>query len=74
MRLHCQRNEGRPWSISTPFSAAAPLCAIGQILIDKTSPDPRPHPTGYVVAGVLLGALGLYEPLVDGAVPAPPCR
>ena len=40
------------------------LCAIGQILIDKTALTPARILTSYVVAGVLLGALGLYEPLV----------
>lgn len=41
------------------------LCAIGQILIDKTRLTPARILTGYVVAGVLLSALGLYQPLVD---------
>ena len=41
------------------------LCAIGQILIDKTKLTPARILTGYVVAGVLLSALGLYQPLVD---------
>ena len=43
------------------------LCLPGQLLIDKTSLTPARILTGYVVAGVLLGALGLYEPLVDFA-------
>lgn len=41
------------------------LCAIGQILIDKTKLTPARILTGYVVAGVLLSAVGLYEPLVQ---------
>ena len=41
------------------------LCAIGQILIDKTQLTPARILTGYVVAGVLLSALGLYEPIVN---------
>ena len=41
------------------------LCAIGQILIDKTKLTPARILTGYVVVGVLLSALGLYQPLVD---------
>ena len=41
------------------------LCAIGQILIDKTKLTPARILTGYVVAGVLLSALGLYEPIVN---------
>ena len=38
------------------------LCAIGQILIDKTKLTPARILTSYVVTGVLLGAVGLYEP------------
>ena len=41
------------------------LCVIGQILIDRTSLTPARILTGYVVAGVILGALGIYEPLVQ---------
>lgn len=43
------------------------LCAIGQILIDKTKMTPARILVCYVVAGVVLGALGLYKPLVDFA-------
>ncbi len=41
------------------------LCLIGQILIDRTSLTPAKILTIYVVAGVALGAIGVYEPLVD---------
>ncbi len=40
------------------------ICVIGQILIDKTKLTPARILTSFVVAGVILGALGLYEPLV----------
>ena len=43
------------------------LCVIGQILIDYTSLTPARILTSYVVAGVILGALGLYQPLADFA-------
>ena len=43
------------------------LCCIGQALIDRTALTPARILTSYVVAGVLLGALGLYQPLVDWA-------
>lgn len=46
------------------FLCGGALCAIGQILIDKTRLTPARILSGYVVAGVLLGGLGLYEPLV----------
>lgn len=41
------------------------LCVIGQLLIDYTKLTPARILVGYVVAGVILGALGLYQPLVD---------
>ncbi|MDY3984617.1 stage V sporulation protein AE [Dysosmobacter sp.] len=47
------------------FLCGGILCAIGQILIDKTQLTPARILTGYVVAGVLLSALGLYEPIVN---------
>ena len=43
------------------------LCAIGQILIDRTKLTPARILVAYVVAGVLLGAVGLYDKLVDFA-------
>jgi len=46
------------------FLCGGILCAIGQILIDKTQLTPARILTGYVVAGVILGAVGVYEPLV----------
>ena len=47
------------------FLCGGILCAIGQILIDKTQLTPARILTGYVVAGVLLSALGLYEAIVN---------
>ena len=47
------------------FLCGGILCTIGQLLIDKTGLTPARILTGYVVAGVVLGALGLYEPLAD---------
>lgn len=43
------------------------LCVIGQILIDKTKLTPARILVSYVVAGVILGGIGLYEPLVEFA-------
>ena len=45
------------------FLVGGVICAIGQILVDKTKLTPARILTGYVVAGVILGAVGLYEPL-----------
>ena len=47
------------------FLCGGILCAIGQILIDKTQLTPASILTGYVVTGVFLSAVGLYEPLVN---------
>ena len=47
------------------FLCGGILCAIGQILIDKTTLTPARILTGYVVAGVILSGFGLYEPLVE---------
>ena len=43
------------------------FCVIAQILIDKTKLTPARILVSYVVAGVLLGALGVYKPLVEFA-------
>ena len=43
------------------------LCLIGQILIDKTRLTPARILVSYVVIGVILGALGIYQPLIDFA-------
>lgn len=49
------------------FLVGGALCLIGQILIDKTKLTPARILVSYVVAGVLLGALGLYPKLVEFA-------
>ncbi len=49
------------------FLVGGALCAVGQILIDRTALTPARILTGYVVAGVVLGALGLYGPLAEWA-------
>jgi stage V sporulation protein AE len=47
------------------FICGGILCAIGQLLIDLTNLTPARILTGYVVAGVLLQAVGVYQPIVD---------
>ena len=49
------------------FLVGGLLCAIGQVLIDLTKLTPARILTSYVVAGVIVGALGWYEPIVDFA-------
>ena len=49
------------------FFVGGAFCIIAQILIDKTNLTPARILVTYVVAGVILGAIGLYKPLVDVA-------
>lgn len=43
------------------------LCAVGQVILDRTHLTPARILSGYVVGGVILSALGLYQPLADFA-------
>ena len=43
------------------------FCVVAQILIDRTTLTPARILVGYVVAGVILGGIGLYKPLVEFA-------
>lgn len=49
------------------FAVGGLFCVVAQILIDKTSLTPARILVGYVVTGVLLGALGIYKPLLEFA-------
>lgn len=49
------------------FLVGGAFCLIGQLLIDKTKLTPARILVAYVVIGVVLGAMGLYKPLVDFA-------
>jgi len=49
------------------FLVGGAFCVIAQILLDKTNLTPARILVGYVVAGVILGAIGLYAPLIDFA-------
>ncbi len=49
------------------FAVGGALCVVGQLLIDLTKLTPARILVSYVVAGVLLGALGVYQPLIDFA-------
>ena len=52
------------YAVLRAFLCGGVLCLIGQILIDKTSLTPAKILTCYVVAGVILGAVGIYQPLL----------
>lgn len=49
------------------FLVGGVLCLIGQLLIDKTKLTPARILVSYVVIGVFLSAIGIYEPLVEFA-------
>ena len=54
-------------SLAKAFLVGGLFCAVGQLLIDKTKLTPARILVGYVVAGVILSAVGLYGPLADFA-------
>lgn len=68
-----------PWQFPVPgrlsnkmdylkaFFVGGFLCLLGQILIDKTKLTPARILVAYVVAGVILGAVGVYKPLLTFA-------
>lgn len=49
------------------FAVGGLLCTVGQLLIDYTRLTPARILTMYVVAGVVLGGIGIYQPLADFA-------
>ena len=49
------------------FVIGGAFCVVAQILVDKTALTPARILVGYVVAGVFLGAIGVYEYIVDFA-------
>ncbi|MBQ9980344.1 MAG: stage V sporulation protein AE [Oscillospiraceae bacterium] len=55
------------WTFVKAFLVGGAFCAIGQILVDKTKLTPARILTIYVVMGVFLTSIGVYEPLVQWA-------
>ncbi len=55
------------WDLAKAFLVGGALCALGQVLIDKTGLTPARILTAYVVAGVILGGLGVYPPFARWA-------
>lgn len=49
------------------FLVGGLFCLIGQILIDKTKLTPARILVSYVVAGVILGGIGIYKPIAEFA-------
>ena len=65
--MQCALREERNMDYVKAFLVGGLLCLIGQILIDKTKLTPARILVSYVVIGVLLGAVGVYQPLVEFA-------
>ena len=55
------------WMIGKAFLVGGGLCVVGQMLINHTKWTPARILVGFVVAGVALTAIGVYEPLVQWA-------
>ena len=49
------------------FVVGGAICVVGQLFLDLTALTPARILTGYVVAGVVLSALGWYSPLAEFA-------
>lgn len=55
------------WNCVKAFIVGGAICLVGQILIDFTKLTPARILVAYVTSGVILTAIGLYEPLVEFA-------
>ncbi len=55
------------WMLIKAFAVGGLICVIGQLLIDYTKLTPARILVSYVVIGVVLGGIGIYEPLVKFA-------
>lgn len=55
------------WNLIKAFVVGGAICAVGQVLVLKTKITPARILVGYIVAGVILSATGLYDSLVDFA-------
>ena len=63
----CLKERDKEMEYLRAFIVGGIICALSQILIDKTKLTPARILTSYVVLGVLLTAIGLYEPIVNWA-------
>ena len=55
------------FSLLKAFLVGGLICVVGQLLIDYTKLTPGKILVGFVVLGVILGALGVYQPLMEWA-------
>lgn len=69
--FHVKHQGGKEMSVVfdclLAFAVGGAICLIGQILIDYTNLTPARILSSFVVAGVVLTAIGLYEPLLNFA-------
>ena len=49
------------------FAVGGAICTVGQLLIDLTRLTPAKILVSFVIIGVILGGIGIYEPLVEWA-------
>lgn len=55
------------WNLLKAFVVGGAICTLGEVLVLKTKITPARILVGYIVAGVLLSAVGIYAPLVEFA-------
>ena len=55
------------WALIKAFVVGGLICVIGEILVLKTKLTPARILVGYIVAGVILSAVGLYGPIAEFA-------
>lgn len=55
------------WNLVKAFAVGGLICTIGELLVLKTKLTPARILVGFIVAGVLMSAVGLYGKLVDFA-------
>ena len=71
MRNNKNKGDGLPmgivYDLIKAFAVGGLICLIGQILIDLTKMTPAKILVAFVVIGVALGAVGVYEPLAEWA-------
>jgi len=55
------------WDILKAFLVGGAICTVVQVVIDKTALTPARIMVALVTLGVILGAIGVYKPLIDFA-------
>ena len=55
------------WSFLKAFVVGGLICVVGEVLVLKTKLTPARILVGYIVAGVILSAVGLYGPIAEFA-------